>query len=410
MNNLLYTIQHYNLNIITLLLVALFALPLVYGAFMRFSREELQASLYSLLDYAVLMLAIFLSYYLTRRVFFEHQEGIFGQIYAWIPSHVRTMLYGQDVLIYLTFGTLVLLVILLVTRPLIIVVYRKILTPVADTLYNLLSRAGPLLRSFSGVVMRVPGAAFSVLLVSLALNFFVYYFPSPVLSRNMNDSGLYQALYQEVLCPALNSNLAKKIPVILNNAFAQTMEQVVRYRINPDSMLNYDPVVPSPTKGIVIEYFNGVTLDQAVQTNQEIDETARHIAANAADSRGKAYLIYRWISANIGYDYDKAAQLAIDPRGIDSGSIVAFTERTGVCFDYSSLYISMCRAAGLRTRLITGQAYSGTAWGDHAWNQVYIPEEDKWVNVDATFGSNGNYFDKADFYADHRYAEVQGEW
>ncbi|HBQ86719.1 MAG TPA: transglutaminase, partial [Syntrophomonas sp.] len=87
-----------------------------------------------------------------------------------------------------------------------------------------------------------------------------------------------------------------------------------------------------------------------------------------------------------------------------------FNTRKGICFDYSCLYISMCRAAGLKVRLITGVAYSGTAWGDHAWNQVYSTEEGRWINVDTTFGSNGYYFDKPDFIADHRYPVVQGEW
>jgi transglutaminase-like putative cysteine protease len=71
----------------------------------------------------------------------------------------------------------------------------------------------------------------------------------------------------------------------------------------------------------------------------------------------------------------------------------------------------MCRAAGLKVRLVTGLAYSGVAWGDHAWNEVYSTEEDRWINVDATFGSAGvNYFDKPDFSMDHSDAEVQGEW
>lgn len=95
---------------------------------------------------------------------------------------------------------------------------------------------------------------------------------------------------------------------------------------------------------------------------------------------------------------------------MDSGSVMAFNTRRGVCFDYACLYVSMCRAVDLKVRLVTGLGYSGSSWGDHAWNQVYIPEEDRWVNVDATFGTIYNYFDKPDFSVDHRDAEVQGEW
>ena len=37
-------------------------------------------------------------------------------------------------------------------------------------------------------------------------------------------------------------------------------------------------------------------------------------------------------------------------------------------------------------------------------------EENRWINVDATFGTIGNYFDKKDFYADHKYEMIREEW
>ena len=160
----------------------------------------------------------------------------------------------------------------------------------------------------------------------------------------------------------------------------------------------------------VITYFNGVTLDEAIKSNAQIDETARKVVGSEQNSKKKANLLYKWVSQNIAYDYQKAALINKNTSGISSGSIIAFNTRRGICFDYSSLYISMCRATGLKVRLITGLGYSGVAWGDHAWNQVYSAEEGRWINVDTTFGSNGNYFDKRDFNVDHRYAEVQGEW
>ena len=89
---------------------------------------------------------------------------------------------------------------------------------------------------------------------------------------------------------------------------------------------------------------------------------------------------------------------------------MAFNTRMGICFDYASLYVSMCRAVGLKVRLVTGLGYSGSSWGDHAWNQVYVPEEGRWINVDPTFGTVNNYFDKPDFTVDHKDTKVQGEW
>lgn len=399
-----------NVNPITIILVIVAAIPLITGMFMKFTRERVQLSLGSFFNNLIFILGVFGSIYLTRQIFFEHQEKLFAQIYNWIPLNLQTFLYGQDVFIYIVVVPLILILLWVIIGPLFSVLNRFILRPLADGMYKLLYRGGPLLRGVTGALVQVPRAAFSVLVVCLALNFFGYYFPTPTLSQALNNSSSYQKLYQNVLCPVLNSNLAKNIPVIVNNAFAQTVGRKISDSSNPGDTSSLDQSVKSVMKGRVIEYFNGVTLDTAVKSNAQIDHTAIALAGTEKDSQKKAYLIYQWITQNIRYDYDKASRLADNPSGIDSGSIVAFTNRKGVCFDFSSLYVSMCRAVGLKVRLVTGQAYSGTAWGDHAWNQVYLPEEDRWINVDSTFGINANYFNKADFVADHKYAEVQGEW
>jgi len=43
----------------------------------------------------------------------------------------------------------------------------------------------------------------------------------------------------------------------------------------------------------------------------------------------------------------------------------------------------------------------------HAWNEIYISEENKWIPVDSTFGASmrSNYFDNNDFYKDHEKLE-----
>lgn len=397
-----------NINPVTAVLLIIGLLPILNGLFMHFSRESIQRSLHSLGSSLVFILGVVGAIKITRGIFFEHAGGLAAQIYSLIPVKVQTLLYGQDILIYLVMVPFILAVLLAVIQPVAGLINRFVLYPLADGLYSLLSIGGPLLKSLVGAIAQVPRAAFSVLILSLGLNFLVYYFYVPVISAGMNDSGLYQTVNQDVLCPLLNSNLAKKIPVLVNDAFAQvTAGQDASGQLQPE---NLDQVAQELMKGKVIEYFNGVTLDAAVQSNSRIDGTALTIVGNETSSRKKAYLIYRWITRNIEYDYAKAEQIVNNPDGVASGSIVAFNTRKGICFDYSSLYVSMCRAAGLKVRLVTGQGYSGTNWGDHAWNQVYCPEEGRWINVDTTFGNYANYFDKSDFVADHRYGQVQGEW
>jgi len=160
-----------------------------------------------------------------------------------------------------------------------------------------------------------------------------------------------------------------------------------------------------------VVYFNGALLQSAVQSSSELDELSRALTAQAAGEAEKAYILYEWVCGNMNYDFEKVQLLTQDSLSVSSGTLDAYATGSGVCFDYSCLYISMCRAAGIKVRFISGQGLSGGVWDAHVWNQVFDPAEGRWISVDTTFGSTGgNYFDRADFELDHTRGIVLGEW
>lgn len=389
---------------ITLIIISGFALPLITGAFEQFSRARIKESVWSVIDNLEFLFGFILAVYLTKRIFFDNDSQVFGLIYSLIPETIRSFLLGKDIITYILAAPLLFILIRVIVRFISGPIYSKFLEPLTSRLYTLFNSRSSLLRHSMGALSQLPKSLFLVFFLGLLLNFYAYYFPAPLLSRWMNESAAYQIVFNNAVSPVLNSNIAKKIPVLVNDSFGNAAEKVPFVGdSSPGSQANKD-------NSYVITYFNGVTLDEAVKSNTQIDETARQIVGNVQNSKQKAYLLYKWVSQNISYDYQKAALINKNSSGVSSGSIIAFNTGKGICFDYSCLYISMCRANGLKVRLITGLGYSGVAWGDHAWNQVYCTEEARWINVDTTFGSNGNYFDKRDFDVDHRYAEVQGEW
>lgn len=106
---------------------------------------------------------------------------------------------------------------------------------------------------------------------------------------------------------------------------------------------------------------------------------ARSLCSQAASNSAKVSAIYRFITANIRYDYAKAnsVQSGYLPN-VDS----TLASKKGICFDYSSLMAAMCRSQGIPTRLVIGTA----SVGYHAWNEVYLGG---WIRYDATFGAAG---------------------
>ena len=396
-------------NILTYVFICLFLLPLITGFFKPFSQERVQHSLGSMFDNIEFLVGFVLSFYFAKCIFFEKRPGIFSKIYELIPQTVKAFLYGKDVLTYIIVVPVILLFILIVLRLVTVPLYSRLVIPLAKGIYSKTSNMKGIWRRAISALWQLPKALYITLIFALIINFYSYYFYSPTLSKWMNESNTYQFIYNNAISPVLSSNIAKRIPVIVNDSFRNAFGKVVPAQRDTIARQIGDNLVKELNIK-VIEYFNGVTLDEAVKSTQEIDEAAKKITARETTSKAKAYSLYKWVSRNIEYNFEKAEQISENPRGIQSGAIVAYETRKGICFDYSCLYVAMCRAVGLRVRMVTGLAYSGMAWGDHAWNQVFITEEDRWVDVDTTFGSIANYFDKADFDVDHRYVEVQGEW
>lgn len=108
-----------------------------------------------------------------------------------------------------------------------------------------------------------------------------------------------------------------------------------------------------------IVYYNGVTIEQGVESNTQIQEKAVEITKNRTSDRDKAKAIYKWVGANIKYDDDKARQVISNEKNIKSGAIEAFQSRKGICFDYACLFTSMAKSIGLKSRVIVGEAYNG---------------------------------------------------
>ena len=69
-------------------------------------------------------------------------------------------------------------------------------------------------------------------------------------------------------------------------------------------------------------------------------------------------------------------------RGTRYGAVVVLKQGFGNCWDYSDVFITLCRAAGIPARQVAGWR-SGR--GGHIWAEVYL-ERFGWIQVDPTTG------------------------
>ena len=392
------------MNTITLLIICIFILPLLSGLAYPISGNRIYYGIRSALNSLKFIGAVLLTIHLIQGAFAEGGKSIFKVLYSWFPAFEDFVLgYRYDIAAYIIGAILLLFLLLWLLDLILLPFYQFVLLPLANKIAAAMTPMGSIFKRLLNSFLQLPKAIGMVLVFALLLNFYTTYINNPGAASYINSSKPYQVMNNKVLVPVLHANVIQQLPVLISDSFNRAIEDFSPGN-NEDGNANYWNLP-------VIKYFNGMTLEEAVKSTPDIDALAKEIVGNETEDKTKAYLLYQWISKNIKYDQDKAAIVAKDSFQVNSGSIVTYAERKGICFDYACLYISMAKAVDLKVRFVTGLGYGGAEWGDHAWNQVYDSASEKWLNIDTTFGSSGqNFFDPEDFSDTHKYEVVQAEW
>ena len=120
--------------------------------------------------------------------------------------------------------------------------------------------------------------------------------------------------------------------------------------------------------------------------SNKIIDAANTITAGEEDPFKKAELLYNFVIKQLDYDYERMEEKNF--KIADASDILNWDK--GVCTDYSLLYASLCRAAGIPCKFIVGLSlhsisseYNGVSSMSHAWNEIKLPGYG-WIPVDAT--------------------------
>lgn len=394
-----------NVNPITLMIGLIFLYPLIKGFLFKFSSNALKLDINDVSRSISFIISLIMGIYLGKKIFIQHDDGIYRNIYNLIPKNFSQYFESNSFIIYAA------------VIPFFVFICYKIIKLLLDlfnyfTFYPILDSIDRLLRSKSngfkralGMIFQLPKAICYVLLVTFILNIMSIFNINAKLNKYMESSKPYNAICKEIIIPVTNSTIAKQLPNVIDNSF-----KVVIREPNSNEVKEVNDLNRVKNNGNTIVYYNGVTLDEGVKSNGEINSFARDLASEGSNTTERSEMLYNWIGTNIDYDNQKANKVLNNDFNVQSGAIPTFYSKKGICFDYSCLYVAMARANNIKVRLITGEGFNGISWVSHAWNQVYIPDENKWINVDTTFYKGGNYFNSKRFLVDHKNAQIVGEW
>ena len=383
-----------HINLVSVFLIGVFLLPVVIGLVRPLTAERIFTSLNTTLSAAAIIASVAFSILVTNCLFSNGGDNPLGRLFTNIPA-VWYSLVSQDIFVYLLLFLILLIGLNSALQLLLIPLNKKVLYPVSFRLGRAVGSLRQLLRRLLGGLWQLPKSVLLVLIFALFFNFYALVSKNSPLDDYINSSGAYRLLDDAAVEPLISSDAAQQIPVIVDRTVDKAIECLS----------------PEGRKLLIKVYINGVTVDDAIASSPDINNLAIDLVDAETDHTAMAKTLYDWVTVNISYDNAKAGALEEDAFGVRSGAVVAFNEKTGVCFDKACLYAAMCRAVGVSVRLITGYAYNGAEWLDHSWNEIYDNTDSRWINVDTTFGSRDrSYFDRANFFDDHKDGEIQGEW
>ena len=123
--------------------------------------------------------------------------------------------------------------------------------------------------------------------------------------------------------------------------------------------------------------------------SEEIINLAGEITKDAKNDMERIKLIHKWVATNIAYD----TEAYFSGNSGNYSALETLHGKKAVCNGYARLTAALCRAVGIRTKIISGvsiHANMGETWDDadttrsnHAWNEVFV--DGRWVVMDTTW-------------------------
>ena len=168
--------------------------------------------------------------------------------------------------------------------------------------------------------------------------------------------------------------------------------QDFKVTVKRDSKIkSYDELIPARTNSVV-NAENEIFLEPSEyieSDDPELISKAKQITEDATTDYKKAEAIFEYVNVNMSYDESSAYA--------NKGALSALKNMKGVCEEFTTLFVAMCRAVNIPSRAIEGyqveDVVSGdTASGDvvigqkllnHVWAEIYL-DEFGWVPVEPT--------------------------
>ena len=153
--------------------------------------------------------------------------------------------------------------------------------------------------------------------------------------------------------------------------------------------------VTAENSGVITDYKQD-QIQQYLGGAQYWEVNSPEIQAKAKELKGTETNVFQIMNATYNFvikniNYSEVKRFGINNR---QGALATLRSGSGVCMEYADLFLTLLRAEGIPTRAVFGYGYDplidNSAQEAHQWVQVLIPSSGKWLDIDVTWGENGD--------------------
>lgn len=152
----------------------------------------------------------------------------------------------------------------------------------------------------------------------------------------------------------------------------------IERKMKTSSFVTDEPILARSNGSVTEE--NGIYIQarKRIESDEkEIIDKSNELTAGLSTDYRKASAIFEFVNTQMMY--------ANDANSANKGALSALKNMKGVCEEFATLYVALCRAQEIPSRVVAGYKYDPTedTLVDHAWAEIYL-DDYGWVPVEPT--------------------------
>lgn len=155
----------------------------------------------------------------------------------------------------------------------------------------------------------------------------------------------------------------------------------IERKINTSTFVTEEPILARSNGSVTDENRIFIEPQERIESdNKEIIDKANQLTEGLTTDYRKASAIFEYVNTKLNYSANSSTS--------NAGALAALKSSSGVCEEFATLFVAMCRAEEIPARAVAGykveEANGEYVLIDHVWTEIFL-DDYGWLPVEPTY-------------------------